>query len=416
MKKFTDTPEISRLLDEIREKGLDSKIYSDIVDEQGNQYVDLVQEGGGVLGIALTGYTWILEKCGIRFFSLAGTSAGAINTMMIASMGRIGEPVSEKIAAILADKDLSDFIDGDTKIRSLVNRYIKDKKYLKLFVVLNSSRIWRILKRFLGVNPGNEFEEWLSGCLREAGVEKVSELSRLRADVPLLFDRTENNAPVLRIAGLKIITSDITTKSKIVFPEMAELYWKDPDSVNPARFVRASMSIPFFFYPFTVDNIPDAGKKEDEGIEKSETRWRRHAGYYGKIPGKVMFVDGGMLSNFPINAFHLNNGIPKKPTFGAKLSSWRAGYTSVDTLGKMVGAMISTMRQLHDYDFLRQNTDYNSLICHIEADAGFNWLDFEMKQEEQVALFQLGAEKAVKFLENFDWEGYKRLRREKSSS
>ena len=36
--------------------------YSDIVDEFGNQYVDLVQEGGGVLGIALLGYTYVLEE------------------------------------------------------------------------------------------------------------------------------------------------------------------------------------------------------------------------------------------------------------------------------------------------------------------------------------------------------------------
>ena len=39
---------------------------SDILDAQGHQYVDLVQEGGGVLGIALVGYTYIMEKAGIQ--------------------------------------------------------------------------------------------------------------------------------------------------------------------------------------------------------------------------------------------------------------------------------------------------------------------------------------------------------------
>ena len=38
---------------------------SDVTDREGNQYVDLVQEGGGVLGIALVGYTYVLEKMAI---------------------------------------------------------------------------------------------------------------------------------------------------------------------------------------------------------------------------------------------------------------------------------------------------------------------------------------------------------------
>ena len=74
--------------------------FSDIVDKDGNQYVDLVQEGGGVLGIALVGYTYMLENAGIRFFNLAGTSAGAINTLMLASVGKIHQAKSEKIIRI----------------------------------------------------------------------------------------------------------------------------------------------------------------------------------------------------------------------------------------------------------------------------------------------------------------------------
>src|SRR5690349_4412568 len=70
-------------------------IVSDVFDNEGNQYVDLVQEGGGVWGIALLGYTYILEKMGIRFFSLAGTSAGAINTMLLAATGDKQEEKTE---------------------------------------------------------------------------------------------------------------------------------------------------------------------------------------------------------------------------------------------------------------------------------------------------------------------------------
>lgn len=43
------------------------RVYSDIIDDDGFQYADLVQEEGGVLGIALLGYTHIMEEAGIRF-------------------------------------------------------------------------------------------------------------------------------------------------------------------------------------------------------------------------------------------------------------------------------------------------------------------------------------------------------------
>jgi NTE family protein len=81
--------------------------FSDIEDVQGNQYVDLVQEGGGVLGIALVGYTYVLETAGIRFFSLAGTPAGAINTIMIAGLGRCSKPNQKRYLKYSAEKIFS---------------------------------------------------------------------------------------------------------------------------------------------------------------------------------------------------------------------------------------------------------------------------------------------------------------------
>ncbi len=411
MKNFTGTPSINRLLDQIVKKGLDRKIYSDITDQAGNQYVDLVQEGGGVLGIALAGYAWILEQCGIRFFSLAGTSAGAINTLLMASLAPVGEPVSEKITGIFGRTDLSVFVDGHPRITGLIRRYTEGRPFFKFFVFLNSFRIWRVLRRHLGLNPGTGFEMWLEECLRDAGIETLSDLRKIRGRIPVLYDRGNDNAEISRVPGLQIIASDITTKSKIVFPEMAELYWKDPEQVNPAGFVRASMSIPYFFYPYRVDNIPGAGKREERRQPGSSSGWKRHAGYYGEIPETVYFVDGGLLSNFPINAFHISTGIPKKPTFGVKLSAWRKSYSKITTPGNMTAAMVATMRQLHDYDFLVRNPDYNRLICHIDADTGYNWLDFGMDAETQSALFLLGAEKAVQFLEKFDWQEYKEIRK-----
>lgn len=81
---------------------------------------------------------------------------------------------------------------------------------------------------------------------------------------------------------LKIVAADITTQTRAVFPEDAGTYWAN-GGVNPAAFVRASMSIPFFFEPFEVSNVPrhgeSAAKKEYEKIWKT---------YNGTIPEKVV--------------------------------------------------------------------------------------------------------------------------------
>ena len=109
--------------------------------------------------------------------------------------------------------------------------------------------------------------------------------------------------------------------------------------------------------------------------------------------------------------FHRSDGgIPRMPTFGVRLSTFREDYSRIGSLGNFAGAMISTMRQIFDYDFLLKNPDYKHLICRIDASEQFNWLDFNMSEEDQIKLFNLGAEKAVEFLNTFDWKAYKKVR------
>src|SRR5690606_29458471 len=96
---FTESvePIITRLKEKYKN---DPLILSDVYDdpasvnpqlnlkeeEKSRQYVDLVQEGGGVHGIALSGFTYVLEKMGFSFMKMAGTSAGAINTALLSSV------------------------------------------------------------------------------------------------------------------------------------------------------------------------------------------------------------------------------------------------------------------------------------------------------------------------------------------
>ena len=410
MKEYLDALKASDVPERI--KALHGKRFSDVEDAEGLQYVDLVQEGGGVLGIGLVGYTYVLENAGIRFFSLAGTSAGAINTMMLATLGEIQTAKSEGILNILSRKNLFDLVDGESSIRKLIQKFIRKERGKTLMLILNALKIKRIVQKKLGVNPGKNFTEWITRELDNVNVKTIGDLKSLRTKLPAglvhLGGRDLSNAE----AKLAIITSDITTHTKVEFPKMAELYWREPDKVKPSELVRASMSIPFFFEPYEVTGLPTDDTSPLLPADKTYKQlWDDHASYTGPIPPAVKFVDGGMLSNFPINVFHRTDGqLPTRPTFGVRLSTYRDDFTQVKNLMSFSGAMISTMRQIHDYDFLMRNPDYFALICRIDADKDFNWLDFEMPEHERIKLFVHGARKAIDFLENFNWAKYKETR------
>ena len=400
-KKFTENETIISLISQIPE----GKRYSDIEDAQGLQYVDLVQEGGGVLEIALVGYTYILEQAGIRFMSLAGTSAGAINTMMMAGLGTIDERKSEKVLTIINQQNLFDLLDGPKRVKRLIHKIIKKEKGIIWGLIFSALTIYRRLKRRLGLNPGTYFEAWITAQLKSNEIHTLKDLTALREKLPEGLKNVQSDTNIDDIkAQLAIITSDITTHTKVEFPKMTELYWSNPEDIAPAKLVRASMSVPFLFEPFQVNHLPNKGHKNDKN-------WIEHASYYGPVPPSVKFVDGGLLSNFPINVFHRSDGgIPRMPTFGVRLSTFREDYSRIGSLGNFAGAMISTMRQIFDYDFLLKNPDYKHLICRIDASEQFNWLDFNMSEEDQIKLFNLGAEKAVEFLNTFDWKAYKEVR------
>jgi len=381
---------------------LRSKQYSDIIDDEGHQYVDLVQEGGGVLGIALVGYTYILEQAGIRFYNLAGTSAGAINTMFLASLGTIDEEKSEKVLNILMSKKLSDFIDGNSYVKKTLKHFILKTKLNKIklaYYLINSSKY---VINNLGLNPGIKFHTWLTSELNNMNIYNLHNLNEIRNNTPNLININDSNWQKIN-PKFVIISSDITTNTKVEFPKMAHLYWNDTNSINPADFVRASMSVPYFFTPFKIKNIPNNNKNKDKN-------WIKYASYYGTIPNEVNLVDGGLLSNFPINVFHINK-IPSRPTFGVKLSVYRKTTNKTNNLLNYSASMISTMRQIYDYDFLIHHPDYNKLICYIDADKNFNWLNFYMTEKRKTELFLLGAKQAIEFLNNFNWNKYKKLRK-----
>ncbi len=248
--QFTNTDELKTLTGRVQALRASGKRYSDIEDGQGHQYVDLVQEGGGVLGIALVGYTYIMEQAGIRFFSLAGTSAGAINTMLLAALSPIGHTKATEILKILSEKNLFDLVDGSDAVQKLLQKALNKEGGIGWFLIFNGLKLYKTLKHKLGLNPGSDFVAWISGELQKAGIDTLADLQRLRQQLPEGLKNVQTSKPLSNMkACLAIIAADITTNTKVEFPRMAKLYWQQCDQISPALIVRAPCPFPFSLSP-----------------------------------------------------------------------------------------------------------------------------------------------------------------------
>src|SRR5690349_3693179 len=152
VQSFTQHPEVLKCIEQLESKfGKNGQqlIVSDVVDSDGHQYVNLVQKGGGVLGIALVGYTYMLEQMGIRFIRLAGTSAGAINTALMTVIGATKATSTEaegEVKAVKGNKQMAkseevlreicelnffDLVDGHPVARWIIRKFITNKDFSK---------------------------------------------------------------------------------------------------------------------------------------------------------------------------------------------------------------------------------------------------------------------------------------------
>ena len=406
---FTYEAEVLTLIEDLKEFH-GKKEYSDIIDDDGHQYVDLVMEGGGVLGIALVGYTYMLEAVGIRFLRIGGTSAGAINAALLASLGKPEQAKSEEILAHLVNVNMASFVDGDDDAKEFIQALLRGPEQFNVFQRLFPS-IYKITKgaqvldnlsNDLGLNPGKAFYKWIKRVLDKDGISSTDQLKkRIKSPKNVRARQGRELRDGSTTARLALIAADITTETKVEFPKMASLYWKDEDAVHPAHYVRASMSVPIFFHPYRVKGIPqgDAARKN----------WWELARYKGNTPKECLFVDGGIMSNFPINLFHNIEFIPLAPTFGARLGTERMNPQQVDNPLQMVGAIFDAARHTLDFDFIQKNPDYQKLVTDIDT-GDHHWLNFELSDEDKKDLFVRGAKAAYHFLRGFDWKNYKQIR------
>lgn len=399
---FTDDPAVSSEIERLRQACRDMTL-SDIRDAAGHQYVDLVMEGGGVLGVALVGYCYAMEQVGVRFRSIAGTSAGAINALFMQAVSQPGHSKSQAMIREIAGMPMAEFQDGGSDARNAVEAMLSSSSLLRKLGSLlpNLSE----LTRKFGINPGDRFHEWVRARLDHYAIQTLGDLEALMAIAPRGIHyrdpKTGKRQPFPWHAELALIATELGTARKVVLPRNSALFYSRPQQVSPADFVRASMSVPYFFEPWRVAPLPRNSR--------ASKAWRRFKPR-GPIPKEAIFVDGGLLSNFPISEFHRRDGEPPLlPTFGVKLSVDDGAVRNIDGLGAFTGALIEAMRFDADKEFLHNNPDYRQLIAEIHTD-GYHWLDFHMSREDRIGLFREGVKAAGRFLDQFDWRAYQQSR------
>lgn len=222
---------------------------------------NLVFEGGGPKGIANIGVVNILETLNLlkNIRRFAGTSIGSVVAMLL-SLGYTGHEIKGK----MYNKNFIDFL----SILSIFN------SPLILVKLMNGSSVQSILaaeikkiNKNFGVFGDKELIEWLQNSLREKGFS-----------VNMTFQQLHQ----MTGKSLYVVACNLTRKIPVVFcpektPEM-QVYYA----------VRLSISIPILFKP-------------------------------GKL-GNEIYVDGGVLMNFPIHLFDFENK-PNPKTLGIRLKS-----------------------------------------------------------------------------------------------
>ncbi len=345
-------------------------------DEHGQKELvaDLALEGGGVKGIGLVGAVVALSEAGYRFERIAGTSAGAIAASLVAALTKAAQPIS-KLKGFVESLDFTSFMPESSLRKMWEGHTGKFGEFVDDAAALTHK---------MGIYPGDYLERWLSPILAQLGVSTFSDLSISQADDP------GASLPEGHSYRLVVHTSDITRGELVHLPWDYPFYGHDPDHESVAHAVRASMSIPFFFEPVTFAATAGAVAvpRPDGGVVMQQ--------YEG---GSVTWVDGGMLKNFPIDAFKRVDGNPARwPTIGVRLSSLQTAFPATNAAPNVFQVAIRCLRtMMNEWD--AYSIDQATAARTIFVDnLGLTATQFDLTKSQQDGLFLNGVMSATAFV------------------
>jgi NTE family protein len=320
-----------------------------------------VLAGGGVKGIGLVGAVVRLMEAGYRANRIAGTSAGSIVGSIVAAAAKSNTLGPHDIRDLVLSLDYGKFLDPGP---------------IERVPLLGPA--WAILQGN-GVYKGDYVHDFVAAQLKGLGVETFGDLR--------LDDR---QVPDDRRYRLVVTATDVTRGQLVRLPwDYRSVYGLDPDEQSVADAVRASMSIPFLFRPVRLTSAA--------GLEST-------------------LLDGGLLSNYPIDSLDRLDGKPPRwPTLGVTvLPNLPAGNDKVvpglaplRVFGgpHLLEDVITTVLVGRDQAYLSQPWVSARTIRVDSGDVGV--LDFDITDPEIDALYLKGYDAATTFLTGWDEAAYR---------
>lgn len=299
-------------------------------------------------GMAFAGALDVLGRAGYSFPRIAGTSAGAITGALLAGLQHAGEPIT-RLVDVAGTLDLSRITDSGAVGRALGPLHTLADAASLLFQG--------------GLYEGAYLRDWLAGTLADLGVRTFGDLRRTDPGSAL---------PPEREYSLVVVTSDLSSHRMSLLPWDFEHYGISADDQSVAEAVCASAAVPFLFEPVELRGAA----------------------------GTVSLVDGGLLSNYPIDLFDQpDRSASRWPTIGIRLSAREttpAISDPVDNVLELSRALIQTA--LHGID--RRHIDDPATVARtmFVDTAEIAAYDFDMTAEQTARLTELGRTAARKFL------------------
>jgi NTE family protein len=323
------------------------------------QPVDLVLSGGGVKGVGLVGAVVALMDAGYSVKRVSGVSAGSLVGSILAAASKGEQLTTEQIKELALTLPFSKFRDPVGGLPLV-------------------GRAWGLLRE-TAMYRGDFAHEWIRSQLKNLGVTTFGDLA--------LSDR---QIPAERRYRLAVTVTDVTTGQLVRLPwDYRRVYGLDPDDQLVADAVRASMSIPFYFRPVSLTSA-------------------------ARVTSTL--VDGGVLSNFPIDSFDRFDGKPPRwPTFGVTVvpnlpagnDQLIPGVGALRLLGPpsvLLEQLITTMFVGHDQTYLNQPW-VSARAIRVDS-TSVNFLDFGISRKDAEALYTKGYAAAQDFLATWNWVEY----------
>lgn len=211
---------------------------------------------------------------------------------------------------------------------------------------------WIYLYYKMGLNKGERLEQWISEQLAKKGVYTFKDI---------------------KANYLKVVATDLTYSRLVIIPDdLQQFYNIDPNQFPVATAVRMSAGFPYFFMP-------------------KQLRRSSHE--------ICLFVDGGLLSNFPLWIFNRGKRRKKRPVLGMKLSDHEAPIKQqkINNSFALLQAILSTMKKGHENRYM--SIDQQNIIYiptgHLSP------VDFNIDKKIRDDLIQRGKTTTDEFLKHW---------------